>query len=103
MRNERILTCDDVQSLYAYFTKAGWPDNAFTSECYERQESSSDTSVEPRTPSLVQLYLPWLRDDRELALRVTDAWNAKVRRRTVGVEMSCHCIQCMTWTQEHAL
>lgn len=80
-RDDRLLTAHDVQSIHDHF-KIGREDKAVPR--YVR---------ESRAEQPIELYLPWLRDDQELAQKVADAWSAVVKRGGEDL-VKCPCAMC---------
>lgn len=91
--NSRLLTSGDTQEMHERFDEEGLP--CFNAS--DRDEEDSDSEEEeplplvPRSP--FECYFRWLRDDAELAQRVTDAWNVVVQKGGADL-IKCYCSEC---------
>lgn len=83
-RNNRRLTRDDVRGLRAYFVKN--PVSDFALNMFKEPGLAELHAV-------VELSLPWLKEDANLAQQVADAWNTVVERGEADV-VKCACTQC---------
>lgn len=115
-RNDRLLTREDVQAMHASMLEQGLPNFAgvapkrdwFSNIMVEAgmapelirldkntSEGSSDAvPAAPASRPLVELYLPWLASDGDLAQAVADAWN-KVVERGESDKVKCRCELCV--------
>lgn len=89
-RNDRLLSREDVQGLYAYFSAQAWV--RFTTYAHPQGQ-------EYGPHPLIELYLPWLRDDVELADAVAGAWQEVVQRGEAD-NVTCHCELCQSRGEE---
>lgn len=72
-REDRLLTTAEVQSMLAHFKTSIFDDG------------TGRFMAEP--------YLRWFEEDDKLARRVSDAWNAVVKRGEAG-SVECECAKC---------
>lgn len=83
-RPSRRLTGQEVQTLRVQFTQQGVPFHTPATFAIGRKEPYD---------SPIDLYLPWLQEDADLAQQVADAWNAVVDRGDANV-VKCNCHKC---------
>lgn len=89
-RSDRLLSGEDVEELADHFEAAGVPTFTHT--------NADGSKREPGKPfAVIELYLPWLQDDPDLADDVADAWNAIVERGEADV-VKCECELCKRGT-----
>lgn len=94
-RQDRKLTRQDVQSLYSQFrVKAPWdmPHATWMSVADLFSDSHPPEMRYYERPH-IDLYLPLLERDPELAQRVADKWNEIVQRGEADI-VKCRCDNC---------
>lgn len=79
IRDDRLLTLQDVQSLFSSFR--------------DNKGLLKVTRARREDFRYVKRYLTWLNQDAELAQQVADAWNAVVQRGEASV-IECCCDEC---------
>lgn len=72
-RDSRLLTPKDIQLMLSHFKTCNFDDGTGR--------------------IMTELYLRWFEEDEKLAQRVSDAWNAVVKRGKAGM-MRCKCSKC---------
>lgn len=85
VHDSRLLSFTDIQGLHTRFHRDAPPDftghlQLYRSHLAMYRDSPSLDEVRITQIALIELYLPWLAEDAELAQRVADAWNAAVER-----------------------
>lgn len=80
----RRLTQHDMQSLYAYFARAGQKFDTVTPTLVGMRSTASHP---------VKRYFAWMKEDALLAKQVADAWGDIVQRGEADT-VKCKCREC---------